>query len=86
MAVMETVPAMPPRTIVAPKVSSGYVRSLTQQEFRGGERGNSEFDSYIGRAYREVAVPAPEVKIPFKFAAYQIAVKRVAHAEELRGL
>jgi glutamate dehydrogenase (NAD(P)+) len=62
-----------------------WVQNL-QQEFWGEVRVNSELDSYVSRAYRDVASLANEANVPFKVAAYQIAVKRVAHAEELRGL
>lgn len=62
-----------------------WVQNL-QQEFWTEERVNAELDRYITVAYTETAQLANEAKIPFKVAAYQLAVKRVAHAEELRGV
>jgi len=62
-----------------------WIQNL-QQEMWDETRVNSELDRYITRAYREVAELASQARIPFKLAAYQIAVKRVAHAEELRGV
>ena len=62
-----------------------WVQNL-QQEFWGEERVNQELDRYITAAYNDVASLATSANIPFKVAAYQLAVKRVAHAEELRGV
>ncbi|MGA2992724.1 MAG: Glu/Leu/Phe/Val dehydrogenase dimerization domain-containing protein [Candidatus Korobacteraceae bacterium] len=62
-----------------------WVQNL-QQEFWSEERVNHELDRYITLAYNEVATLASSANIPFKAAAYQLAVKRVAHAEELRGV
>lgn len=62
-----------------------WIQNL-QQEFWEEDRVNAELDRCITVAYNDVAVLASEAKIPFKVAAYQIAVKRVAHAEELRGV
>ena len=62
-----------------------WIQNL-QQEFWGEDRVNAELDRYLTVAYNDVAALASEAKIPFKVAAYQIAVKRVAHAEELRGV
>lgn len=62
-----------------------WIQNL-QQEMWEEPRVNAELDRYITRAYQEVAELASKAKIPFKVAAYQIAVKRVAHAEELRGV
>lgn len=62
-----------------------WVQNL-QQDLWSEERVNSELDRYISRAYQDVEELAGKAKIPFKVAAYQIALKRVAHAEELRGL
>jgi glutamate dehydrogenase/leucine dehydrogenase len=62
-----------------------WVQNL-QQEFWEEARVNAELDRYITVAYNDVAGLASEAKIPFKVAAYQLAVKRVAHAEELRGV
>ena len=61
-----------------------WVQNL-QQEAWEEPRVEAELDRYLTRAYCEVAGLAATAKIPFKVAAYQIAVKRVAHAEELRG-
>jgi glutamate dehydrogenase (NAD(P)+) len=62
-----------------------WVQNL-QQEFWGEERVNAELDRYLTVAYNDVAQLASQAKITFKVAAYQTAVKRVAHAEELRGV
>ncbi len=62
-----------------------WVQNL-QQEFWSEERVNQELDRYITVAYNDVATLASSANIPFKVAAYQLAVKRVAHAEELRGV
>jgi glutamate dehydrogenase (NAD(P)+) len=62
-----------------------WVQNL-QQDLWSEERVNSELDRYISRAYQDVEELTGKAKIPFKVAAYQIALKRVAHAEELRGL
>ena len=62
-----------------------WIQNL-QQEFWEEDRVNAELDRYLTVAYNDVAALASEAKIPFKVAAYQIAVKRVAHAEELRGV
>jgi glutamate dehydrogenase (NAD(P)+) len=62
-----------------------WIQNL-QQEMWDETRVNSELDRYITRAYQEVAALASQARIPFKLAAYQIAVKRVAQAEELRGI
>jgi glutamate dehydrogenase (NAD(P)+) len=62
-----------------------WVQNL-QQEFWSEERVNAELDRYISVAYQDVAQLASEAKISLKVAAYQLAVKRVAHAEELRGV
>lgn len=62
-----------------------WVQNL-QQEFWGEERVNQELDRYITVAYNDVAALAKLANVPFKVAAYQVAVKRVAHAEELRGV
>ena len=62
-----------------------WVQNL-QQDLWSEERVNAELDRYISRAYQDVEDLASKAKIPFKVAAYQIALKRVAHAEELRGL
>jgi glutamate dehydrogenase/leucine dehydrogenase len=62
-----------------------WVQNL-QQEFWSEERVNQELDRYITVAYNDVATLAASAKISFKVAAYQLAVKRVAHAEELRGV
>ncbi len=62
-----------------------WVQNL-QQEFWEEERVNHELDRYISVAYNDVATLASTANIPFKVAAYQLAVKRVAHAEELRGV
>jgi glutamate dehydrogenase (NAD(P)+) len=56
-----------------------------QQIFWDEDRVNSELHKYMTRAYRDVAKLAAEAKIPFKTAAYQIAVERVRRAEALRG-
>jgi glutamate dehydrogenase (NAD(P)+) len=62
-----------------------WVQNL-QQEFWSEERVNHELNRYVTLAYNEVAALASLANIPFKAAAYQLAVKRVAHAEELRGV
>ncbi len=62
-----------------------WIQNL-QQEFWEEARVNAELDRYLTVAYTEVATLAAQAKIPFKVAAYQLAVKRVAHAEELRGV
>jgi glutamate dehydrogenase (NAD(P)+) len=62
-----------------------WIQNL-QQEFWEESRVNAELDRYMTMAYNEVAALSSEAKVPFKVAAYQIAVRRVAHAEELRGV
>ncbi len=62
-----------------------WIQNL-QQEFWEEERVNHELDRYITVAYNDVAQLASLAKITFKVAAYQLAIRRVAHAEELRGL
>lgn len=62
-----------------------WIQNL-QQEFWGEDRVNAELDRYLTMAYNDVAELAREAKVSFKVAAYQTAVKRVAHAEELRGV
>ncbi len=62
-----------------------WVQNL-QQEFWSEDRVNHELDRYITVAYNDVSTLASQANIPFKVAAYQVAVKRVAHAEELRGV
>lgn len=62
-----------------------WVQNL-QQDLWSEERVNAELDRYISRAFQDVEELALKAKISFKLAAYQIALKRVAHAEELRGL
>jgi glutamate dehydrogenase (NAD(P)+) len=62
-----------------------WIQNL-QQGFWGEERVNSELDQYITRAYQEVSALSAQAGIPFRAAAYQVAVKRVAHAEMLRGM
>lgn len=61
-----------------------WVQNL-QQYYWEEDRVNSELYRYISRAYRDVANLARGSKIPFKRAAYQISVERVARAEQLRG-
>jgi glutamate dehydrogenase/leucine dehydrogenase len=62
-----------------------WVQNL-QQMYWTEERVNEELYRYITRAYRNVAALAASQKITFKEAAYQLAVERVARAEQLRGL
>jgi glutamate dehydrogenase (NAD(P)+) len=62
-----------------------WIQNL-QQELWSKERVDSELDRYLTQAYQDVEDLALKAKIPFKVAAYQIALKRVAHAEELRGV
>lgn len=47
---------------------------------------NRQMKGYLSRAYREVASLAAREGLPFKSAAYQIAIGRVARAEALRGV
>ena len=48
-------------------------------------RVNRELAKYLARAYDEVARLSAREGISLKRAAYEIAVERVARAEELRG-
>ena len=49
-------------------------------------RVNRELAKYLGRAYNEVARLSTREGTSLKQAAYEIAVERVARAEELRGM
>lgn len=62
-----------------------WVQNL-QQMYWTEEKVNEELYTYIARAYRDVSKLARQHKITFKEAAYQVAVERVARAEQMRGL
>jgi glutamate dehydrogenase/leucine dehydrogenase len=62
-----------------------WVQNL-QQMYWTEEKVNDELYTYITRAYRDVSKLVRQHKITFKEAAYQLAVERVARAEQLRGL
>ena len=62
-----------------------WVQNL-QQLYWTEEKVNEELYRYISAAYDAVANLASSQKITFKQAAYQVAVERVAKAEQLRGL
>lgn len=62
-----------------------WVQNL-QQMYWTEEKVNEELYTYISRAYRDVSNLVQQHKITFKEAAYQLAVERVARAEQLRGL
>jgi glutamate dehydrogenase (NAD(P)+) len=56
-----------------------------QQIFWDEEHVNGEMRKILTRAYRQVADLAAQQNISLRFAAYSIAVDRVARAERLRG-
>jgi glutamate dehydrogenase (NAD(P)+) len=62
-----------------------WVQNLQQMSW-SEEKVNEELYKYITRAYRDVSTIAAKHKITFKEAAYQVAIERVARAEQLRGL
>ncbi len=62
-----------------------WVQNL-QQSVWDEEKVNAELRRYMVRAYSDVASLAATTKAPFKQAAYEIAVGRVARAEALRGM
>lgn len=62
-----------------------WVQNL-QQMYWTEEKVKDELYRYITRAYKHVSALAASQKITFKDAAYQLAVERVARAEQLRGL
>jgi glutamate dehydrogenase/leucine dehydrogenase len=62
-----------------------WVQNL-QQLYWTEEKVNEELYRYISAAYDAVSNLASSQKITFKQAAYQVAVERVAKAEQLRGL
>jgi len=49
-------------------------------------RVNRELAEYLGRAYNEAVRLSTREGISLKQAAFEIAVERVARAEELRGM
>ncbi len=61
-----------------------WTQNLTQI-FWEEERVNTEMHKILIRAYRQMAELAAQEKIPFRTAAYTVAVDRVARAERLRG-
>ncbi|MFQ5926886.1 MAG: Glu/Leu/Phe/Val dehydrogenase [Terriglobia bacterium] len=61
-----------------------WVQNL-QQIFWEEARVNDDLYKLLARAYRQVATLAQRAKIPLKTAAYQLALDRVARAEQLRG-
>lgn len=56
-----------------------------QQHRWSHEQVNTELKATITRAYREVRDLARQRSVPFRTAAYAIAIGRVAEAERLRG-
>ncbi len=61
-----------------------WTQNLTQI-FWEEDRVNAEMHKTLIRAYRQMAELAAQDKIPFRTAAYTVAVDRVARAERLRG-
>ncbi len=57
-----------------------------QQSFWSEQRVNEELYRYITRAYHDVSSVVAKKKLSFKEAAYDVAVERVARAEQLRGI
>ncbi|MBZ5563972.1 MAG: glutamate dehydrogenase [Acidobacteriia bacterium] len=61
-----------------------WTQNLTQM-FWEEDRVNAEMHKILIRAYQQMAELAAREKIPFRTAAYTVAVDRVARAERLRG-
>ncbi len=56
------------------------------QHFRWEEREvNERLGRIMRRAYREVAARAEKDEVPFRLAAYEVGIERVADAARTRG-
>jgi glutamate dehydrogenase (NAD(P)+) len=61
-----------------------WVQNLQQASW-SEDAVNGELTRYMARAYHQVAETAQREKLPFRQAAYRLAIERVLRAETLRG-